>query len=940
MTRRALARKLVSTENEKERNRLLAENKKLADEKLALILKEICYASWTTEPTKAQKTARAIKTLLKFQPTVETEALSFWVAGIADLTRGKLDSAIKNLDAASRIFQTIGKDDESAQTQVAKLIALALLGNYAEAVRTGENAIEIFARFGDEIAIGKIENNIGNISIRREDLKNAERSFLSARKRFLKIKNIEELIVSEIGLANTYSAMNDFRNADKFYRRTLENARKLKMHMRQAEIETNIGSLALYRGKYDEALNFLESSRLKYEDLKMPHQTAIAGLEIADAYLELNLAGEAFEIYQRIVPALSRFKIQGETARAHAKFGQAALRLGDKKTARKEFKNAARLYQKEQNSIGLSQINLTEAQLEMSENDFDTAFGLVENACALFGKSKNQRFVFEANFLKGEILRNQDKFEKAERILAETYTQSLRGDQPNIAQICQLALGRIAEQQGEIGGAKRHYRKAIHLVEKLRAPLPAEEFRMAFLGDKLVPFENLARIYLNENDLQKAFELIEKARARTLSESLDGSFFSENQDKISPKLVKKLKEVREELNWFYSRLSRAETSETENLQREIKRREKKIDGVMRQIDSVRSARANAGVKPSDSGEIGNFKNLQNALGKQKALVEFVNFDGEFSAFVITEKKIRFVANLAKESGIIDLLEGLQFQFGALRYGTKPLKSHLDSLKIRADIYLENLYQKLVAPLEEFIANKDLIIVPAGAAHYVPFQALRKNGKYLIEKQEIIYSPSATVWHSLAKKRTRKVKNALLFGFADENIPLVDQEIKAVEKLFQRAKTFTGEAANFANYIKNAPEFDLLHLACHGQFRADNPLFSSLHLADGFLTVKDIGSQKLKAELAVLSACETGLNKIFAGDEILGLARGFLSAGVKSLILSLWTVSDGATAELMKDFYGNLQRGASVSASLRAAQNNFIKRGAHPYFWSPFALIGR
>ncbi|MBA2735603.1 MAG: CHAT domain-containing protein, partial [Pyrinomonadaceae bacterium] len=135
-------------------------------------------------------------------------------------------------------------------------------------------------------------------------------------------------------------------------------------------------------------------------------------------------------------------------------------------------------------------------------------------------------------------------------------------------------------------------------------------------------------------------------------------------------------------------------------------------------------------------------------------------------------------------------------------------------------------------------------------------------------------------------------------------------------------------------------FDVLHLACHGQFRAENPLFSSLHLADGWITVRDICSQKLQADLVTLSACETGLNKIFAGDEILGLARGFLSAGANSLVLSLWTVSDEATTELMKDFYENLQRGASVSASLRLAQVNFIKRNSHPYFWSPFALIGR
>lgn len=939
MLRRTLAEKLVSAENERARNRLLHENRNLADEKLALVLKEICYESWTIEPTKAQKTARAAKSLLKFNSNPETEALSFWVAGIADLTRGKLESAIENLDRASEIFRAAGKDHESAQTQVAKIIALALLGKYSEAVRAGEKAIRTFAHYGDELAIGKIENNIGSISIRQENLRAAEKSFLSARRRFLKIQNTEELIVSEIGLANTYSAMNDFLSADKFYRKTLENTRALRMFMRQAEIETNIGSLALYRGKYDEALQFLESSRLKYEDLKMPHQTAIAELEIADAYLELNLADEAFEIYRRTVPLLSRFKIQGETARAHTKFGQAAMLLGDGKTARKEFEKAARLYQKEKNPVGFGQINLTEAQLEMAEKNFETALELVENAGALFEKLKNQRFVFLANFLKGEILRNLGKLAKAERILSETYTRSLHQNQPNIAQQSQISLAKIAGEKGETARAKKHYRKAIHLVETLRAPLPAEELRMAFLADKLVPFENLAKIYLAENDLKKAFLLIEKARARTLSENLDGAFFASNESKAPPKLVEKLRDLREELNWFYSRLSRAEASEIENLQSEIKQREKNIAGVMRQIESTKSTNI-AFRKMRAARESDDLKDLQTALGSGKALVEFVNFDGDLSAFVVTDKKIHFVENLAREPEIIALLESLQFQFGALRYGAKTLGNFIGELKTRADFYLEKLYEKLLEPLDEFTGEKDLVVVPVGAAYYVPFHALRKDGNYLIENREISYAPSAKVWRSLTRKRPRNAKTALLMGYADEKIPRVDHEIKTLEKIFPQTKTFTGKAANFENYIKNAPDFDVLHLACHGQFRADNPLFSSLHLADGFVTVKDICSQKLKAELVTLSACETGLNKIFAGDEILGLARGFLSAGARSLVLSLWTVSDDATAELMHGFYKNLQRGMSVSASLKAAQKSFIKKGMHPYFWSPFALIGR
>ncbi len=133
--------------------------------------------------------------------------------------------------------------------------------------------------------------------------------------------------------------------------------------------------------------------------------------------------------------------------------------------------------------------------------------------------------------------------------------------------------------------------------------------------------------------------------------------------------------------------------------------------------------------------------------------------------------------------------------------------------------------------------------------------------------------------------------------------------------------------------------DILHLACHARFRLENPLFSAIRLADGWATVRDVAELDLANALIVLSACETGLNEIAAGEELLGLTRGFLAAGANSLLLSLWTVNDRATAELMRHFYKHLLADGNPAAALRAAQLEFIKDNQHPYFWSPFVLIG-
>lgn len=933
---RKLAEKLISLKSEAEKRKLLSTISPAENVKLAHALKDICYAHWTSEPTRARKSATALKTLEKLDDDQEIKAISYWVTGISDLTKGQLESAVKNLDLSKKIFSSIGKRRDGAQTQVAKLIVLAMLGRYDEAIATGKNALKTFEKFGDELAAGKIEMNLSNIFSRREQHAQAESFCLKARNRFSKIGEKQWQTMAENGLANTYAEINDFQKAEKFYVQALKSARAAKMLVTEAEIEASMGNLALFRGRYADALRLLELSRQKYETLKMPHQSAIAELEIADIYAELNLASEAFEIYEKVSETLKKLKLRGEEARSRANFASVAARLENINLARKQLKKSARLFELEKNPNGVAAVKLTQANLELSEKKYKNAQQTVEEAEKVLSASENLRQKLTLKFLKAETAAKLGKTNQADKLLTETFSQAKKQEQKNLAQISLNSLGKLSLDSGEPKRAENYFKKAVEIIENLRVPLASEEFRMAFLSDKLAPFENLAKIYLERKNYKSAFEIIERSRARSLADALGEEFSNELTGKVSPQFAAKLSNLREELNWFYSRINRAEeTNEIGKLQSEANKREKQIADIMRQIESTK-IRASKSEKRANL----NIKDLQNSTGTKKALIEFVCIDNQFSAFVITDKKIEFVAGLAKEDEILSLLEGLHFQFGALRYGTAHLKIFENELKKRADIYLQKLREKLFAPIEKFTGNRDLIIVPSASLNYVPFQALFDGEKYLIETREISYAPSATVWSFLQKKRASKMKNALLIGFADKRIPLVNNEIKELKKIFESAKTFTGKAAKFSAFTENSADFDLLHLACHGQFRPENPMFSSLHLADGWITVRDIVSQKLNAELVTLSACETGLSKVFAGDEILGLARGFLSAGAGSLILSLWTVNDEATTRLMKSFYKNLQLGATASASLASSQREFIKENAHPYYWSPFVLIGK
>jgi CHAT domain-containing protein len=138
---------------------------------------------------------------------------------------------------------------------------------------------------------------------------------------------------------------------------------------------------------------------------------------------------------------------------------------------------------------------------------------------------------------------------------------------------------------------------------------------------------------------------------------------------------------------------------------------------------------------------------------------------------------------------------------------------------------------------------------------------------------------------------------------------------------------------------HAAAADVIHLACHAQFRSDNPLFSALHLHDGPLTAEAVESLRLRAAVVVLSACETALHEPKGSDEAFGLTRAFLVAGAGRVMASLWAVDDATTALLMADFYAGLQHGLGPAAALRQAQLAARRKHSHPFHWASFSLIG-
>ena len=284
--------------------------------------------------------------------------------------------------------------------------------------------------------------------------------------------------------------------------------------------------------------------------------------------------------------------------------------------------------------------------------------------------------------------------------------------------------------------------------------------------------------------------------------------------------------------------------------------------------------------------------------------------------------------------------------------------------------LQQLHQILIEPIADLLPtdpNARIIFIPQSSLFLVPFPALKdEQGKYLIEKHTILTAPSIQTLDLTRKQKQRlrvtdalalQGKNALVVGNPTmpsvppqigespqqlPSLPGAEQEAKAITKLL-KTTALTGNQATKQAVLEKMADARIVHLATHGLLDEYRGLGSAIALApssqdDGLLTAEQILDLKLNAELVVLSACDTGRGKI-TGDGVVGLSRSLITAGVPSVLVSLWSVPDAPTASLMIEFYRNLQHNPDKAQALRKAMLTIMKQHPDPRDWAAFTLIG-
>jgi CHAT domain-containing protein/tetratricopeptide (TPR) repeat protein len=715
------------------------------------------------------------------------------------------------------------------------------------------------------------------------------------------------------------------------------------MPVLMVQAKYNIAYLHYLRGAYGVAIEELLAAHSTAQAAGHAYFSALCQLDLSDIYLELNTNQDAAELAQEAFSSFQQLGMGYESAKALCNSAIALSQQGKGSHALELFRQARDLFVQEKNHVWPSLIDLYQAIVYFNEGRLPESRQFCLAALEFFGSSPLPGRAILCRLLLARLSLKTGEIEPA-RLECQAALESFSGkEMPILAFQAHLVMGQVEEAGDNLPEAQRHYRIAKDVLESLRGEIHGEELKISFVKNRLEVYENLVDLCLapaGEGGAQaEAWSYMEQAKSRGLLDLIVQRMnpVAEAEESI---VSARLRNLREQLNWYYHRieieqLGQVAASDERLLAlREVaKQREHELVRVLREL-SPAEARA-AGVESSAPVPL---DSVREALGRETTLIEYFRVQDRILAAIVTEGGVK-ILTVTLASRIPQILRMLQFQFSKFRLGPHYLHEFRDTLLEATRCHLNELYVELVEPIRAELEGSRLIVVPYELLHYVPFHALYDGNEYLIDRFTVSYAPSASIYVQHRQKQAQKTGGSLILGVPDSQAPSIHEELQAVAEIVPQAKVFLGPKASESVLKEHGPHSRLIHIATHGFFREDNPMFSGIRLGDGFLTLYDLYRLKLPAELITLSGCSTGLNVIAAGDELLGLVRGLLSGGAQSLLLTLWDVNDTATAHFMKAFYTRLFNGADHALALSEAMVEVRERNPHPYYWAPFILVG-
>lgn len=743
------------------------------------------------------------------------------------------------------------------------------------------------------------------------DLDSARGLYLRARNRLTGGEQVPLEISLLMSLAAIASDQGDYTAALQYHLETQRLADSIQDRNASAKAIHNIGVVHQKLGDDERAAGFyLKSVEIKGQ-LGLPNEMIETLNNLAEIYLSVS-----------DYPAASKYLTQSTTiARAYAN---------------------QRLY-----AASLTVM----ARLKQETGDWSAAYGCLDSVLAIYTDQTNMQGVFDIHLLTAEFARLDSDFATAQKHLAAAAPLlRLYSSYANL-QKYDLAAGQLWYDRRKLDSASIYLARVIARLESSRRNIPDSQLRASQKSEYRFIYEKMALIFADRYRrtgkaalLDSLTAIIELAKSRSLLDLMSQSHLN-----------------------IRSRIPAVLLAEERQLLRKIEDTEAKLaestdpnarGPLLTDLTAYNTALTEVRLKQSladpaaqrlfypDPASVADIS--ERLADTRTAVLDFL-LTPEKSLLLVVSKSGKKLYRLPPRTEITDKLT----RYLDLLRNSVANESLLDSLKLAGAILTRAVLGEFGSEVKQF---DKLLVCGDGALTVLPFESLIIEGKYLIQHADISLLPSLQLLSPSGARKQPTAKPRLL-AFADPQpednlkpLPYSLKEAQSIATLFDERdrRILTGSAAvKSALASPDASSFDYIHFATHSSIDEDDPSRSKVWLSpdssgdsSNYLSLADVMRLDLPADLVVLSSCESGGGRFQLGEGIEGFVKGFMYAGCRNIVVSLWEVDDATSATFMKTFYQNLSRG--YSAALRQAKIEMIesprRRYRHPLYWAPFVLV--
>lgn len=858
---------------------------------------------------------------------------------------GDLVGALQLIDAAERGFQATDRLGAALRTNLGRSHVLNEMGRHDDALAAADAIVTTLARRPPvdldpterEVLLAYAQQNRGlccELTSRYAEALDAYAAAESVYRRLGDTALIGEVAHDRGLVLMAIGRIGEALGAFRFAADTFAEAGQVANH---ANALTGLAEAQLFSAMYRQCLDTLGDCRDLLAAIDVPVRDHDRMLVAARAYEALNLYPEARSAYREVVEFFVASGMVVDEALARWGLGRVERGLGRRRAAEQELVAAAATFESSDHRHWLAGVLLDRSYVACDAGRVDDALVLAEQAVIIADAADATIEQVRSRLAAVRCLDLLARDGEASAVFDTARSLAAAIGFAPLDLLLDQVEGVRAVTKGPASRARELLGRVADEFEWTRSALGHDAFGASFMADKTEVFDALVTTELATATGDRAWasrvlSAIERCRSRALAELVAGRVTARREAGPSESTIA----LQHELDAVYNEMLLPGAVGVDQAARLLERSgdiEQRL-GRLRLDEASPLGHTEPAVGPTDT--------IQTRVPKVPVLSWFCLGD-EVIAMVIDGDHLHVRRHVAAVGELADLVARLDAQWDRLHLDAELVARHVGRLTRSCCRVLAQLYDRLIRPVADVLpapepSGQPLTIIAHGVLHRVPVHALFDGERHMIEGYEVTYSPSLSDVAERESMAARITGRSLVMGIPDESAPGIADEVKAVAAHLANVNLYCGAGATAAVLAAHSGQAEVIHLACHALFRNDNPMFSSLRLADRWLAAHELLELDLRGSVTVMSACDSGRTSAIGGDELLGLTRAVLGAGARTLVAALWPAHDQATVELMGTFYTELA-GRGPATALRTAQMAQLKLRSHPYHWAPFVVIG-